>query len=89
MAIESKKDRVGRFDQIRILTTKNITYVSAPPGTEITPDGIWSVAAIIGQNDLLCAKNNILVKVPISDVLKIGQYDLQKIFDKLGKLSHG
>ena len=77
------------FDQARLLTTRNIKYLSASPGTELDPNGIWSVVATI-QNELLLVKNNIVIRVPASDVLKIAEYQRNKILQKLGKLTtHG
>jgi hypothetical protein len=89
MDIEPQKTKIGRFDQVRVITTKNIYFMSAPSGTPVAPDGIWSVVSVIGPSDLLCVKDNIVIRVPIQDVLKIGDYDVSKIYEKLGKLSHG
>lgn len=83
------KQKIGRFDQIKILTTRNVSYISAPPGTEITPNGVWSVATVISQEELLCVRKNITIRIPIKDVLKIADYNLSDIMKNLGKLSHG
>lgn len=89
MSIEPKNTKIGRFDQVKLITSKNIQFVSAPSGSEPKPDGLWSVAAVIGASHLLCVKDNIVINVPIKDVLKVGEYDVGKIYEKLGKLSHG
>jgi len=83
-----KQIKISRFDQVRLLSTVNINYLSAPPGTQLDPNGIWSVSAIVG-NELLLVKNNIVIKAPIANVLKIADYDLQSLFNQLGKLSRG
>lgn len=83
------KQTIGRFDQVRIITTRNVNYVSAPPGTKLKPNGVWSVAAILNNEELLCVRKSITIKIPINDVLKIVGYDLSEIVKKFGKLSHG
>lgn len=80
--------KISRFDQVRLLSTKNIDYLSAPPGTEIDPKGFWSVAAIV-KEDLLLVRSNVVIKVPISDVLKIAGYDISRLTSRLGRLSRG
>lgn len=81
--------RIGRFDQVRIITTKNVSYVSAPPGTNISPKGLWSVISIVAVNELLLAQKSVLIRVPATDVLLVAGYDVRKITQNLGKLSHG
>lgn len=83
-----KQIKISRFDQVRLLSTKNIKYLSAPPGTQISPQGIWSVAAVVGE-ELLLVKNNVVIKTPISDVLRIASYDISRILGRLGRLSRG
>lgn len=84
-----KNQKISRFDQVRLLTTRNISYLSAPPGTEISPKGLWSVAAIIDGSRLLCVHNNTTILVPATDVLKVSDYDLDNITKNFGRLSHG
>lgn len=81
--------RIGRFDQVRIITTKNVTYLSAPPGTKVDPKGIWSVVSIINSNELLLAKNNALTRIPAVDVLLVMSYNLENISESFGRLSYG
>lgn len=73
-----------RFDQVRILTTKNVRYLSAPPGTKLDPKGIWQVSGVVA-NELLLVKNNILIRIPPSDVLKIIEYDLDILTKNFGR----
>lgn len=80
---------IKRFDQVRLLTTRRINYVHAPAGTELSPKGIWSVAGIVNNSDLLCVQNTVTIKVPIADVLKVADYDIDSITRDFGKLAHG
>jgi len=86
---DSVKQKIGALDQVKIITTKNVDYVSAPPNVKITPSGVWSVVAVLNNSELLCVKGNITIKIPISDVLKITEYDVSLVTKNLGKLSHG
>lgn len=65
--------RIGRFDQVRILTTKRVSYLSAPEGELLDPNGLWMVAGIVG-NELLITKSNIVVRIPPTDVQKVLDY---------------
>ena len=79
--------KIGRFDQIKLITTSNVEYLSAKPGTKISPDGIWSVIAILEEKDLLCARRSVIIRIPAKDVLKIAGYDVSKVTKNFGKLS--
>lgn len=81
--------RIGRFDQVRLLSTKNVSYLSNNSGMPASPKGTWSVAAIVDDNQLLLVKRNVVIRVPASDVLKIAEYNISELLSKLGKLSHG
>ena len=83
------RTRVARFDQVRILTTKNVTYLSAPLGSKVSPAGLWSVTAIIDGNELLLAKQSALIRIPATDVLIIASYSIEKITKNFGRLSCG
>lgn len=83
------EQRIGRFDQVRIITTKNVSYLSAPPGTSVTPQGLWSVVSIISDVELLIAQKSALVRIPATDVLLVAGYDVKKVTKNLGRLSRG
>lgn len=83
------KSNIARFDQVRLVTTKNVSYLSSPPGTTVDPHGIWSVTGIVGESELLLAKESTLIKIPAADVLKVMDYDINKITQELGNLSNG
>jgi hypothetical protein len=67
-----------QFDVIQIMTTKRIRYVSGPPGHSASPSGNWSVIGFIGS-DVLAAKDSTVVRVPVSDIKKIANYDMHGI----------
>lgn len=83
------KQKIGRFDQVRLLTTKNVSYLSAPTDLDADPQGVWSVAAVVGDKELLCTKSGITIRIPIADVLKTVDFNIHNITHRLGKLSHG
>lgn len=80
--------KISMFDQVRLLSTKNVSYLSNPSSAPASPKGIWSVAAAI-DNELLLVKGNVVIRVPVADVLKIAEYDISRLVSQLGKLSHG
>ena len=82
------QSRIERFDQVKLRTTKNVEYLSAPSNTKVSPQGVWSVVASVA-GELLLAKNNAIIKIPASDVLVISEYDLEDLNSVLGKLSNG
>lgn len=67
---------VNQFDRVRILTTLNVQYLSAPPGTTIDPQGVWVVIGNV-KEELLISKGMIIVLIPYTDVAKVGTYDLE------------
>lgn len=77
--------KYSRFDQVKILTTKNVKYLSSPPDTVVTPDGLWQVTAVVGE-DLLLAKNSCIIRIPTTDVLKVAEYDINHLISKLGRI---
>lgn len=83
------RQRIGRFDQVKLITTNNVSYLSAEPGTQISPKGIWSVAAVLDEKDLLCVRKGTTIKIPAKDVLKVVGYDVSEVTKHFGKLSHG
>ena len=79
---------ISRFDQVRLKSTVNVHYLSAPPGTKASPNGVWSVVAAVGE-DLLVAQNNILIRIPVTDVLLVKSYNINEITKSLGSLTSG
>ena len=71
-----------QFDIVHILTTKGIKYVSGPAGSPANPNGNWSIIGFI-ENDAILAKDSTIVRAPLSDIRKVGSYDLDKIMNKI------
>jgi len=84
--MDTERINYNRFDQVKIITTRNVVYLHAPPGEEVLPDGLWQVSAMI-SNDLLLVKNNITIRIPATDVLKVFDYDIDTITAHFGRLS--
>jgi hypothetical protein len=73
-----------RFDFIKLITTKNIKFVSGPPRRPADPDGIWSVIGNLpGEAVLLAAKDETVIAVPITDIKKVGSFDTDKYMEQI------
>ena len=72
------KERIGRFDQVKISTTKHVNYLSAPAGVLLNPNGIW-----------LVTKDSIVIKISSNDVIKVLDYHetYQNIISSLGRFA--
>ena len=89
MSNQFEQVKFKQFDQVQLITTKNVKYLSAPSGTTISPKGVWSVVGVV-DDELMLAKNNVIIRIPVLDVLKISEYDLSEITQFLGRLlDHG
>jgi hypothetical protein len=71
-----------QFDVIQIITTRRIRYLSAPSGSASSPQGDWNVIGMI-ENDVIAAKNDTMVRVPLADVRKVGSYNLDAFLEQL------
>lgn len=83
-----------QFDQVRLRTIQNVKYLSAPPDQPVVPAGIWSVAAVIVNDDgkthdLLVIKQSATIRIPAKDVLKVAAYDINAITQPLGRMTDG
>jgi len=63
-----------QLDIVHIVTTRNVRYVSGPPGAIPDPNINWTVAGNIGT-DLLLSGNGVVIRIPVSDVKKIADYN--------------
>lgn len=77
---------IKQLDNIELLTTKNISYLSAPPGNSPSPHGIWSVIGIIEGGDVLACKDKAIIRVPLKDIKKVQSYSIDAIKEKLKKV---
>ncbi len=71
-----------QFDVIQIITTRRIRYLSAPAGSASSPQGDWNVIGMIGS-DVIAAKNDTMVRIPIQDTRKVGSYNLDAFLEQL------
>ena len=71
-----------QFDIVQIITTKRIRYLSAPPGSASSPQGDWNVVGMVGP-EVVAAKNDTLVRIPLQDVRKVGSYNLNDFLREL------
>lgn len=74
-----------QFDRVQIITVKHVNYVSARPGTALSPHGEWIVVGIL-SNDAVLARDGILVKIPISDIRRTSTYNLGIVLGKVKNL---
>jgi hypothetical protein len=89
---------IKRFDLVSLKTIRNVTYLNGPAGRPSKPSGNWIVVYSGTKEDrLLLAKDETIIQIPKSDVLKVANYDLKKIlevvksirtFDDLQKLQN-
>lgn len=70
-----------QFDIVRLKTTQRVTWKSSPPGSNISPDGEWSVVGSIGIELVLC-KDGSIIRIPFEDVEKIADYKIEKFFEE-------
>ena len=59
-----------QFDKVRIVTTKQIYWISHPSEVKPIPHGEWSVICIIDKDALIC-RGGVICRVPISDIEKL------------------
>jgi hypothetical protein len=76
---------IKRFDLIRILTIEHVVWVSGPAGHPASPQGTWSVIGNIG-NVLLISKDETVVQIPVQDVVKVADYNLERVFEMVRKV---
>lgn len=82
----SSEPIIKQFDRVELLTTKNVNYLSAKPGSSPSTHGLWSVVGIIDNMDILISKEDALVRIPLKDVKKVENYDLSIVVDNLKKV---
>ena len=76
-----------RFDIVQLLTTKNVKFLSGPSGRPANPDGNWSVVGNLpGKGQLVVAKDDTIVSIPITDVKLVARYDPANIINNVKKI---
>ena len=73
-------------DAVTINTTKNVKWLSAPPGNATDPNGIWSVIGIV-TDKLMLAKERTVICIPYSDVKLVASYDLEGTLKNMNEAS--
>lgn len=68
----------GQLDQVTLKTTRRVSYLSAPPGVTVSPEGLWSVSVVMGD-ELLLTKQQTVIKIPAADVTLVSKYDISAI----------
>jgi hypothetical protein len=64
------------------MTTKGVKYLSGPSGLPANPNGNWSIVGFI-ESDAMLAKDSTIIRIPLSDIKKIGSYSINSIIDKM------
>ncbi|MCK9558120.1 MAG: hypothetical protein M0R50_08795 [Candidatus Cloacimonetes bacterium] len=87
--LEEKPNPIVRqLDQVELLTVKRVKWLSTKPGYSPSPHGIWSVVGII-DGEALVAKDDTLIRIPLSDIRKAHAYDRQQVIDRLTEICKG
>ena len=71
-----------QLDIVQIVTTKKIKYLSGPEGHSTDPHGNWSIVGFVGPEAVL-AKENTLVRIPLSDIKKVASYSMDGFLEQL------
>jgi len=66
-----EKFLIRQFDLVKIKTTKHVHWLSAPPGVDPTPDGLWMVVMVVGNN-LVINKGPVMCAIPPTDIIWVG-----------------
>lgn len=77
-----------QFDQVELLTVRNVDYLSARPGFAPSPHGIWSVIGLVAGKVLL-AKDGTLIRIPLNDIRKVSSYSPSQVLAKLKEICYG
>jgi len=70
---------IKRYDIVRLTRFDRVGWVSGPASRPATPRGNWIVVAGVEGDKFLLAKDETLIKIPIEDVFKVADYDLNEI----------
>lgn len=81
-----KRSTFEQFDMVRITTTRNVEWMIDVPGKIPDPNGIWSIICTYPQTgELLIQKDTAIIKIPVIDVIKVANFSVGTVFDKLEK----
>lgn len=82
------KIKLSRFDRVKLLTIKNLCYISCEGDpSQISTGGIWIVLGLV-QDSILLGKGSTLIRLPTQDVLKVFDYEdtMKSLYDTLGRV---
>lgn len=69
-------------DIVRLLRIDRVKYLSGPKCRPASPKGEWViVGGLEREQDLVLAKDATIIRIPISDVTKIADYDLDVVIE--------
>lgn len=74
------------FDICQLIRAHGVKLMSGPPGINISPHGNWFVVGNIKGGDLVLAKEGTIIVVPVSDVRKICDYDIEKVISEIKRM---
>jgi hypothetical protein len=77
-------NELNATDIIQLVTTKNVYYISAPPGKVVSPQGNWIVTGFV-ERDVIAAKEGTIIRVPVRDVRRVARYSMEELFRQLKK----
>ena len=75
-----------QLDQVVILKTSSIRWMSAPKGNATTPDGIWTVIGVV-DTDLVISKDTTIIRIPYTDAKVVASYSLEIVKKKIGEMN--
>lgn len=79
-------NELNATDIIQLITTRNVYYISAPPGKVVNPQGNWIVTGFVDR-DVIAAKEGTIIRVPLKDVRRVARYSMDELFSQLKKAS--
>jgi hypothetical protein len=79
-----KRTSFEQFDFVRLITTRNVKWMMDVPGQMPDPNGLWNIVCLFPKTgEMLVQKDTALAKVPASDVKKVANFSLEKVFEKM------
>jgi hypothetical protein len=74
---------IKRFDVVKLTRSDRVSWLSGPAGKAATPKGGWIVVAGVGDDKFLLARAETLIQIPIEDVFKIADYELNEVINTI------
>ena len=73
---------MDQFDVVQLKTVTRVKYLSGPRGYTTSPQGNWTVVSRV-DNDVIIAKDNTLIRVPVSDVRVVAVYSIDNVMNNI------